>query len=79
MTGAQKFAVMVSLLIANLILTIVLMLLGYDTLAMLTGTMGTWVIVFGMFLWVAIFDSRKRWPGQPFGIRVYNMLTFKSD
>jgi hypothetical protein len=47
----------------------------WDTAAMV-GTLATPVWVLGVFLWVAAFDSRRRWPNDGFIIRVGKMVTF---
>lgn len=79
MTGAQrKFALLVALLVLCVILTGTFLLLGMQWAASFTGIIGPFLVVYAFFLYVCIFDSKKRWPGVPFGERVFRILTFKA-
>jgi hypothetical protein len=47
------------------------------TAGALIGVLGASVVVIGMMFYVAIFDSRKRWPGTTWLQRLDRMLRFQ--
>ncbi len=38
---------------------------------------GLLLMLLAWFLWIAIWDSRKKWPGLPFEHRVIKLITFQ--
>lgn len=54
-------------------------LMGHDNLSWVIGNIGTFVWVFGVLFWAALFDSRKRWAGESFIQRLGSIMSFRSD
>lgn len=66
-------------LVCCLIGAAVAALMGLGNLAWIIGNLGTFVWVFGVLFWAALFDSRKRWAGESFIQRLGSIMSFRSD
>lgn len=70
------FKVYVGGLFAIIILTTVLFFSGFTTAAALVGQPGTLAWIVGAGIWIVLWDSRSRWPGQSAWQRFVNVITF---
>lgn len=78
-SGDKGMVVMCSGFVAFIIAAVVLFVSGHRYAAWVVGNVGSFVWVFSILFWVAIFDSKKRWPGEPFLQRLGSMLTYRRD
>ncbi len=51
--------------------------LGYGSTAPIITVLGSVTVVMVVLSWVVVFDSRRRWPGLPVGIRLYRVITLR--
>lgn len=77
--GEKGMLVTVTGLVVLIIATTVAFFTGHRDIASIIGYLGTFFWINGMLLWVAIFDSKKRWPGEPFMQRLGSMLSYRRD
>ncbi len=56
---------------------VVLFLAGLPTAAFLVGVPGTGLLMLGFLLYIAIWDSRSRWPGVSFPERLSRIMFFR--
>ena len=50
---------------------------GHAHVAFLVDGPGLLLMLLAWFLWIAIWDSRKKWPGLPFDRRVIKLITLQ--
>jgi membrane protein YdbS with pleckstrin-like domain len=70
-----RFLVIPLLLI--LVITIMLIFMGYSSVAGLVSQGGTILVVLVALVHVVFFDSKSRWPEQTTFQRFMNVMTFK--
>jgi len=75
--GAKGMLVTCGGLVLILIGVLVLAVTGHKTGAFMLGNFGTLFWMLGVLLYLAVFDSKRRWPELGFSDRLVNMLTFK--
>jgi ACR3 family arsenite efflux pump ArsB len=78
-SGEKGMAVLVAGFLVLIVAAVVLQLTGHHGGAAIAGSFGPFVWVNGVLIWVAVFDSRKRWPGEPFMQRLGSILSFRRD
>lgn len=59
-----------------MIASIALLLSGADTAAWAVSTLGTMLWMLVVLTYIAVWDSKKRWPDATLGERVFNLMTF---
>ncbi|KKN02304.1 hypothetical protein LCGC14_1118930 [marine sediment metagenome] len=72
----NKGLLMIGILLGNLILTVIVMILGYRDAAWWISNPGTWFILLGFLAYGVLFDSKKRWPHLKTWDRFSRILTF---
>lgn len=78
-TGEKGMLTTVTGLVVLIIVASVLFLTGHREMARIVGQLGTFAWVNGILLWVVAFDSKKRWPGEPFMQRLGSLLSYRRD
>lgn len=64
---------------AFIISGVVLFVLGHRQASWLLTTPGSFSWTIAVFSWVVLFDSRRRWPGDPVHRRFLSVITFRRD
>ena len=64
-------------LVANIAIITILYFAGYYDAAWMLGYFGPLIIMLANLVYIALLDSRKRWPNTPWHGRLANVLTFK--
>lgn len=57
--------------------SIVLVLMGHRDAAMVFSNLGTVLVILGNLIYIAFFDSRKRWKGSSLSERLIKLFTFQ--
>jgi hypothetical protein len=78
-SGERGMVVFCGGLVACIIAAVALQLTGHDYAALVAGTVVPLAWCWGVMLWLAAFDSKKRWPGEPFLQRLGSILSFRRD
>lgn len=78
-TGEKGMLTTVIGLVVLIIAASVAFFTGHREMARIIGQLGTFAWVNGILLWVLVFDSKKRWPGEPFMQRFGSMLSYRRD
>lgn len=76
-SNEKKFVVFVGAQVLNLMLVVVLMLIDEMAAAAFFSIAGVWTIMLVTLAYVTIWDSRRRWPDEPWHERFLNVMTFK--
>lgn len=80
MTGGQQVIRFVVIPIVSVMsLGITLVLCGYDRAGTVVSNGGTALWLLGVFWWIVLVDSRKRWPGVSWQQRATRVMTFHRD
>lgn len=74
---ARFLKFLVGPLLLIIAVTCALLLAGYPTAAYIVGNPGTLLYLIGLVVWIAVVDSRKRWPDVGWFTRLSYVLTFK--
>lgn len=74
--GEKQFYTMIASLLALIVATVVVFMLGYHGVASDLGAFGTPLLMLGWMLY-AIHDAASRWPGTSLFQRYVNIITFK--
>ena len=78
MSGLQQMLwLIVYPLLALMALGILLLALGYGRIAPMVTLLGTVLVVTAVLFWIVLFDSKRRWPGTPLGIRLYRVMAMQ--
>lgn len=77
MSAYQKFWVIIGGLVVIIIATIVLVFTGHTLAAMAVSQLGTLFWMLGAIGYIALLDSKRRWPKATLGERLTAILTFQ--
>lgn len=64
-------------LCAVLIVTTILFFAGYEGAAVTVGSLGSITVMFGVFFYIVLFDSKRRWPNTSVSERIARILSFE--
>jgi hypothetical protein len=73
---SRAFIIYLALLAVLVPATLIAYMVGGMAAASLVGQGGAGLVVFGSFLYVVVWDSRKKWPSASVWRRASNVLTF---
>ena len=60
-----------------IVLAITLLALGYKDAAWVVSDFGTILVLFGNFIYIIFFDSRKKWKNSDYQTRLRKVFSFQ--